>query len=304
MLRQIAAYILGCLALAWRGSISSALNWASIVGVGVVGATLERRGSPMNDPHTWQGIVGWTVIYTAVAWTIIFAIRSAVVAPFQMYREQKNRADALEGLRQIANDASRPPSFDIGFEYTPFDPEKKHHLSSLSIQHSPLRIWVENIEGRPIDDCRVAIENFGPDSPIKSGVMLLADNRDDEQKSAMFDLAATEKRFFKFIDLDVYPGRMPDNRYERYGHTDPGSPTEYVFKLRSDQEGRGLASFFSKAKLDLGKQYFATIVVHGKNANSRRIDLTIETMADGVLHVAEADSTASYRKEVSHEKQN
>lgn len=263
------------------------------------------RGSAMSDPHTWQGIVGWTALYTAVAWTIIFTVRLFIVAPFQLFREQKERADKLEGLRQVANDASRPPSFDIGFEYTAFDPEKQNNLHFLlHTNYRSLRIWVENIEGRPIEDCRVVVESFGPDSPIRNGAMLLPDNRgSDEEKSARFDLVTTEKRFLKFIDLDFFPGSEPDNRYERYGHTVPGRPPEYLFKLRSDQEGMGFSAILSQARLDVGKQYFATIVVHGKNANSRRMDMTIDVMDSGDLRVAEAASTASYRKEILYEKQ-
>src|SRR5882724_9067801 len=98
MFRALWTYLWGCICHAWRGSISSALNWASIIGIGAVGAYLEKMGSPMSDPHTWYGIVGLTVVYTAVTWDIIFAFRLVVAAPFHLWREQKNRADGLEGL--------------------------------------------------------------------------------------------------------------------------------------------------------------------------------------------------------------
>ena len=260
----------------------------------------------MSDPHTWQGVVEWGAIYTAVAWTIIFVIRLVIVAPFQMWREQKDRADSLEGLRQVANEASRPPSFEIGFEHTPFEPHEGISAFDFHTHRSLVRIWVENIEGRAIEDCRVVLENFGPSSPVKIGSMLLPDNRgSNEEKSARFDLASTEKRFFRFIDLDFFPGQAPDNRLEQYGYSKPGQEPSYHFYLRTEHEGTGYSWYLTAAAtLNVGKQYFATIVVHGKKANSRRMDLTINVMNNGELRVAEANSTAAYRKEVLHERQN
>ena len=80
MLQLLPQYLWECLVRAWRGSLSSALNWAGIIGVGAVGAYLESRGQKMSDPHAWQEIVKWGAAYTAVAWVIIFAIRAIFVA--------------------------------------------------------------------------------------------------------------------------------------------------------------------------------------------------------------------------------
>jgi hypothetical protein len=98
MFRVFGTYLWGILCLAWRGSISSALNWAGIIGVGIVGGYLERRGSQMSDPHAWQDVVKWGLIYTAVAWAIIFIVRLIIIAPFQLFKMKKDRADKLEGL--------------------------------------------------------------------------------------------------------------------------------------------------------------------------------------------------------------
>jgi hypothetical protein len=289
MHRELVAYLWGCIGHAWRGSVNNAFNWASVIGIGVVGAYREHMGSPMSDPHTWQGIVGWTIVYTAVAWVVIFLARLIFVAPFRLYYEQKTRADKLEGLRQVANDASRPPSFDIGFEYSPFDEEAA--TGEIFINRRFLRIWVENIEARAISDCRVVIESFDPKSPIRIGTRLLPDNRGaNEESSALFDLAATEKRFLKFIDIS---GAGP--RPSLFGEN--GRPAEYWLNVRCDQES---SRYGDGAKIDLGK-YFMTIVVHGKDANSRRLDLTIEVIRATELHVAESETTASYRKELAHE---
>jgi hypothetical protein len=100
VLRDLCAYTIDCLSRALKGSLSGALNWAGIIGVGVVGGFLDQRGLPMSDPHTWQEIVKWTCIYTAVAWTVIFLVRLGVVSSFQIYRGQK---------RSIETTAVAPP---------------------------------------------------------------------------------------------------------------------------------------------------------------------------------------------------
>lgn len=209
MVKTVWTYVLGCLSHAWRGSINNALNWASVIGIGVVGAYREHWGSPMSAPHTWQGIVGWTLIYTAVAWIIIFAIRFILVAPFRLYYEQKTRADKLEGLKELANDASKPPSFDIGFDYSPYDEKRDYLVDHFSI----LRIWVENLENRHVEGCQVVVENFGPDSVIRKGSMLFHDVRGNDEKVTRFDLAPTERKFFRFIDIDK------DTVYVEYAHS-------------------------------------------------------------------------------------
>jgi hypothetical protein len=96
MFRSLPQYLWECLVRAWRGSLSSALNWASIVGVGAVGAYFQSRGLKMTDPHAWQEIVQWGLVYTVVAWAIIFAARAVFVAPFQAYVGENARVRELE----------------------------------------------------------------------------------------------------------------------------------------------------------------------------------------------------------------
>jgi len=159
MVKALAYYLCGCVCHAWRGSIGSALNWASVIGIGVVGAYREHVwGRPMTDPHTWQGIVVWTLIYTAVAWLIIFAVRLIFVAPFRLYYEEKTRADRLEGLRQIANDASRPPSFDIGIEIIRIDQESIDRFDEQNHVDPYGREPFLTFDDQQI--CRVAVENL------------------------------------------------------------------------------------------------------------------------------------------------
>jgi hypothetical protein len=110
-LKILANYILDCARNALRGSLSSAFNWAGIVGVGAVGAYFEFRGRLMTSPHDWHEVVKWGAIYTAVAWTIIFAFRLIFVAPFKLYYEQRKKADtktsgnwrAIDAQNEMAN---------------------------------------------------------------------------------------------------------------------------------------------------------------------------------------------------------
>jgi hypothetical protein len=196
-----------------------------------------------------------------------------------LYYAEKDRADKLDGLRQVANDASRPPSFDIGFEYRAFDIDGPHYGLT---RHALLRIWIENLENRPIEGCRVVIENFGPVSPIRKGAMLFRDIRGEDEKSTQFHLAATEKMFFRFVEVESIS----------FGRDDG-----YNLKIRCDEEGTGTFSFIDRPVLESKKQYFATIVVHGKNANSRRLDLTIDAMSETELKVTRSDSTPATERE-------
>jgi hypothetical protein len=76
-----------CLERAIRGSVSSALNWASIVGVAVVGAAYQYWGLTITDPHGWFDIVKWGLIDLAIAWAIICLVRLIFVVPFQIFEE-------------------------------------------------------------------------------------------------------------------------------------------------------------------------------------------------------------------------
>jgi|ERR1700722_8240365 hypothetical protein len=96
MLKSLRQYVWNCLVRAMRGSLSSALNWASILGVGAVGAYYQSRGMKISDPRAWQDFVAWGLVYTAVAWSIIFAVRAILVAPFQTYVDSKVHIHGLE----------------------------------------------------------------------------------------------------------------------------------------------------------------------------------------------------------------
>jgi hypothetical protein len=91
-IKTLRLYVIRRLQRAFWGSLSSALNWAGIVGVGAVGGYLGR----VNDPQTWQQVVTWALVYTAAAWVIIFLFRLFLVAPFQTFNDSEGQRVRLE----------------------------------------------------------------------------------------------------------------------------------------------------------------------------------------------------------------
>jgi hypothetical protein len=91
-IKTLRLYVIRCLQRAFWGSLSSALNWAGIVGVGAVGGYLGR----ISDPQTWQQVVTWALVYTAAAWLIIFLFRLFFIAPFQTFKDIEGQRVRLE----------------------------------------------------------------------------------------------------------------------------------------------------------------------------------------------------------------
>ena len=90
-IKVLRLYVWQCLVRAFWGSLSSALNWASIIGVGILlwlGFSIET--------HTWRDVVQWGVITTITAWLIIFLTRLLFVAPFQTFRETDAQRQKLK----------------------------------------------------------------------------------------------------------------------------------------------------------------------------------------------------------------
>jgi hypothetical protein len=94
-MRLYGLYVIRCLQRAFWGSLSSALNWAGIVGVGVVGAVGGYLGRIIN-PQTWQQVVTWALVYTAATWVIFFFFRLVFVAPFQVFKDGEGQRERLQ----------------------------------------------------------------------------------------------------------------------------------------------------------------------------------------------------------------
>jgi hypothetical protein len=113
MFKAVRHYLWGVICNAWRGSLSSALNWGGITGAGLLGAIFEYRGSKMTFGEGWQGVVLSGLAYTAVAWIAILILRLIFVAPFQLWRTEKERADGLAELKAHDQDDSFIPNVRV-----------------------------------------------------------------------------------------------------------------------------------------------------------------------------------------------
>lgn len=89
--KMLRLYVGKCFAGASRGSVSSAFNWAGIIGLSAVGTYLQYQGLRMTEPHSWLEIVEWAAINAVIAWVIIFLLRLIFVAPFQTFEETESR---------------------------------------------------------------------------------------------------------------------------------------------------------------------------------------------------------------------
>jgi hypothetical protein len=285
-MRRFISFWWRCLRTAFRGNAAFANDWQWMFGIpvcsGIANSIASQRG--MTELSTGypiaDGFLGALAAFV-VTWSVAFLVR-LVNAPVGLYHEQKDRVDKLEGLNQLTSGVSRAPSFDIGFEVS-IDRGKidRFHEYNIGSFHSfdtqeVWRVWVENLEPGPISDCRVVIEDFGPNSPVKKGVMLLPDNRgSDKESSAKFDLASSEKRYFRFLQL-----------------ASSLVSSDLIVTIKSDQERTGLAGVFDRSTLEFDKRYFATIAIHGKNAGSGRISLTIDLISESEIVVAKSSVSA------------
>jgi hypothetical protein len=256
MLRYWASVFIEANKLAWNrlfGSLFRALTdlaiwWAAVV----VLRFYFGRGHQMSDQVTWAEAIGIAAAGIYLPTLVLYLFR----VPFL---RDKQTGIEIKRLKALAGEATGAASFDIGFEVRDID--ERELLYGYHSQ-DVVRIWIENLTERAIEDCRAIIDDLTPDSGIKRGAMLIADNRrDEDERSAKFTLAATERRYFKFVSLTNGLGRNSKPRLE----------------IESDQKGTGWYDFFrGRTSLDRGQRYLATIAVHGAKASSRRMDLAIE----------------------------
>jgi len=210
------------------------------------------RGHQMSDQVTWAEAIGIAAAAIYLPTLVLYLFR----VPFL---RNKQAATEIKRLKALVGEAKGAASFDIGFEVREID--ERELLYGYHSQ-DVVRIWIENLTERAIEDCRAIIDDLTPDSGIKRGAMLITDNRrDEDERSATFTLAATERRYFKFVSLTNGLGRNSKPRLE----------------IESDQKGTGLYDFLrGRTSLDRGQRYLATIGVHGAKASSRRMNLVIE----------------------------
>jgi hypothetical protein len=270
MFRYWASIFVEANRLAWNrlfGSIARTITdlliwWAAVV----VLRFYFGRGHQMSDQISWAEAIGIAAVLIYVPLMLLYLFR----VPFM---RDKAATTEIDRLKALAGEATSAPSFDLGFEVRGIDPSK------FDYHHKPqdiCRIWVENLTGRPIENCRVVIEDFISSESVKRGARLVADNsRGDDEQSAKFTLAATERQYFKFLAL------------KGEGSGLGREPRSARLIVESDQIGRSVFDLLSRPSVEFGMRYFATIAVHGEHASSRRINVVIDAESQTDVRVYE-----------------
>lgn len=211
MLKCLCSYLWNCLCTALRGSLASAFNWAGIVGVGILGATLDYRGSKMNFGDGWLGVVISGLVYTGIAWVAIFALRLIFVAPFQVWRKEREKTSDLEmKLLGVADPLTR-------------EREEFVNRAFLGLGNAEIE-WLERIEvgGRP---------NGCPDAiwmPLERSGLVDRDHTGskgikDELKAAVSRALSARRTLLSALGIIVGVG----SKY-RKTKTDPHGTTETI----------------------------------------------------------------------------
>jgi hypothetical protein len=272
MLRYWISVFIEANTLAWNrlfGSLSRtvtdlAIWWAAVM----VLRFYFGRSTQMTDQVAWAQAIGIAAIVIYVPLLLLYLFR----VPFM---RDKAAITEIDRLKALAGEDTSAPCFDLGFEVRGVDATKlDYHFKPQDV----CRIWVENLTDRPIEDCRIVVEGFISSESVKRGAMLVADNpRGDDERSAKFTLAATERRYFKFLILKG--GGSFSDRHKG---------AKLIFE--SDQTGTDVFDLLFRPSLEFGKRYFATIVVHGERASSRRMNLTIDATSETDIRVYENGS--------------
>jgi TRAP-type C4-dicarboxylate transport system permease small subunit len=105
---MLKTYLRECLIRAARSSWKAAngLAGAAIAGVALIWPGIQKFGSRTEwwtDATNWLGSF---VIYAGIAWAILFALQFIFVAPFTLWRDERNKNAALTA-DQSANSSNR-----------------------------------------------------------------------------------------------------------------------------------------------------------------------------------------------------
>ena len=197
-----------CAQNAFWGNAPFANDWQWLIGYPVVAVILAAVGyfyaelSGKIELTLTNGALGALIAALAayvVTWLAAFVVR-LLNQPVLLFDEQRRQIDTLLGKARSSTAEIEASSFGLGYEFSKFDEEE--HQYSLRGRHELLRIWVENLSPRPLNECRVVVEKIQPQASITNGALLIPDQRGAEQEpSAAFHLAVTERRYFKFLGV-------------------------------------------------------------------------------------------------------
>jgi hypothetical protein len=199
------SYLGACLGRAIRGSLLSALNWASIVGVAVVGAVLKYWGFTITESHGWLDVVEWGLIYLAVAWAIFFLVRLIFVAPFQIFRETE--IQRLQLQKQLDNREIRQRVLNLIWDLRKRGVQIRNEFPvNFSNWHRRVYEWrdeVLNAAGVLSTNLRQQLETLNETHGYPTDIQIVGELHGDEHKLDLGIISEILRRLEKYLERDL-----------------------------------------------------------------------------------------------------
>jgi hypothetical protein len=136
-----------------KGTVGGALNLGPIIGAGALGAVSAWQRWPMIFEDTYSGVVASAIVYTLIAWCVVFVWRFMVVVPYQMYVEtDAAHQDALAQLNALQSPLiSRLKFGDDGqLQKAPLRGNEYAFLYRIVIENRSDRLDAANVELRVV----------------------------------------------------------------------------------------------------------------------------------------------------------
>ena len=205
MLPSWKSYFGACLERAFRGSLSSALNWAGTVGVAVVGAIYQYRGLTISEPHGWLDIVVWGLIYLATAWAIFFCFRLIFVAPFQMFKETEFQRLQLQ--KKLEDREIRQRALNLLWDLRENGVQIRNEFPvNFPNWHRRVNEWRDQVldaAGVLSTNLRRHLQTLNETHGYPSDIQIVGGSHDGEHKLDLSVISETLRRLEKYLERDL-----------------------------------------------------------------------------------------------------
>jgi hypothetical protein len=194
-----------CLARAIRGSLLSALNWASTVGVAVVGATYQYWGLTITEPHGWFDIVKWGLIYLVIAWAIFFLVRLIFVVPFQIFKETEFQRLQLQ--KNLDNREIRQRALNLIWDLREKGVQIRNEFPvNFPNWHRRVYEWrdeVLNAAGILSTNLRRHLQTLNETHGYPTDIQIVGELRGDAHKLDLCIISEILRRLEKYLERDL-----------------------------------------------------------------------------------------------------
>jgi hypothetical protein len=198
-------YLAKCFERALRGSLTSAFNWAGILGLGIVAAVYQYRGVTITDPHTWSEVTIWGLAYIAIAWVIIFIIRLIFVAPFQTFKETEVQRLKLE--KEIDDREIRQRTlnliWDLREEGVKIRNEFPVNFPNWQRRAAEWRVQVFNAAGVLSTNLRRHLQTLNETHGYPSDIQIVGGSHDGDHKLELCVISEILRRLEKYLERDL-----------------------------------------------------------------------------------------------------